>query len=434
MAAPSADRLSPLKALLVKAGSRLGIDLTYFVKNSAIVTFTYIASVASGLVTGYLVARMFPKEIYGSYRFVLSIIGIVSMVSIPGLASAISRSIARDGKEKTPLRFTMATNIALCVVGVLILWGAIPFLHLWDRQDLWPLFFVGGLLFIPNQVGATFLSGIVTGTEKFSVNLRTTTISSLVVIPSVLLMLWLRPSPVILMGLMVGLPALLYLLEIRRALPSFPSTEKSWKVTTYGVLLSLNTIPITLATHLDGLLISAFFGLNNLAVFAVAILIPEQVKTWCKYMLPVSYARQAAGDDRADRRAKMTRAVWIGTLIFAVGIGLYVVIAPFVLPWLFPRYLGQMQDVILWSQASAIALITTPATLFPQYLEARGMVRDLRNAQWTASITLCALLVWLIPAIGPLGALIARGVYRFIYVAYAWWALRRHPPGSRETA
>jgi O-antigen/teichoic acid export membrane protein len=416
-------RLAPLIATL---GKRLGIDAKYFVKNSFIASLTYAATVCSGLVTGYLVARWFPSELYGGYKFAVSIVGTVALISIPGLGSALSRAIVRR-KEKTPLRHTLRVNALLCLVGAGILLLCIPLLHFWGRQELWPLFVVASLVFLPNQIGSTFFSAVVTGTEKFSSSLRVTALSSLFIIPSVLLMLWLRPSPTILMALAVGIPALLYLWEVRKAWRKYPSEERSPEVIRYGVNLSLNTIPITLSGYLDSLLISAFFGLNTLAVFAVSILIPEQVKVWSKYLLPVSFARQAAGDDSAARRKKMSRIVGLATLLFGIGVFLYVALAPWFLPFLFPGYLGQMEDLILYSRLSAIILLATPGILFPQYMEARGMIKELRTCQWVSAAVFCAALLILIPFFGPIGAILARGLFRLTYVGYAWVLLVRTP-------
>lgn len=414
-----------LSALVRRLGKRFGIDATYFVKSSLTVTLTYGATVLSGLVTGYLVARMFPPELYGGYKFVLSIVGIVSMISIPGLASAISRDIARRGRDKTPLRWTLSTNVLLCLAGALILLCMIGVLPLWHRTELWPLFVIAALLFIPNQVGSTFLSGIVTGTEKFGLNLRITMVSSLIVIPTVLLMLWLHPSAEILMALTIGVPSLLYLWVLRKEIKKYPSRERSNDVTAYGVQLSINTIPVTVANYVDDLLISALFGLTNLGIFSAAVLIPEQIKTWSKYLLPVTFARQAAGDDSAARRRKMLRAVGLGTAVFAAGIALYVLVAPWLLDVLFPRYHAQMATFVLYSRVSALTLLPIPGTLLPQYLEARGMVRESRISQWWGTAAQTVLLFALIPIMGPVGAIIARGAFRVVYVGYSYWVLGR---------
>lgn len=60
-----------LLALWDVVGRRLKIDVRYFAKTSTILTLHYALSVLSGLVTGYLVARLLPPEDYGGYRFSL---------------------------------------------------------------------------------------------------------------------------------------------------------------------------------------------------------------------------------------------------------------------------------------------------------------------------------------------------------------------------
>jgi O-antigen/teichoic acid export membrane protein len=415
------------------AGKRFGFDAAFFAKNSAIATFTYVASVCSGLVTGYLVARMLPADVYGGYKFVLGITGMISVISIPGLGSAISRDIATKKPGDVALRFTLLQNALICLIGALALLGCILLLPLWHREELWPLFVVSALVFIPNQVGATFFSGIVTGTGSFGRSLKVTALSSVCVILTVLPMLLLYPSPAILLGLVVGIPSLFYLREIKRDLAVYRSESRSWGILQYGTQLSLNTIPITLSDYLDGILVSAFFGLKTLAVFSVAIIIPDQIKAWSKSLLPISFARQAAGNDDPERRRKMTVVVLLATAIFGAGILVYVLVCPWILWFLFPSYRADLSQLILLSRLAALILISVPATLFPQFLEARGRVRELRRAQWSSAVILCVMLLLLVPPYGAVGALIARGIFRLSYVFSAYLSIRALPYSPRKS-
>lgn len=410
-------------ALLSWLSTTFQIDAKYFVKNSLIVTTGHGISVIRGIVTGYLVTRLMAPAIYGEYQFVQSLIGTLGVFTMTGLPTSIARSIAR--KDDVPLLFTLKIHTVITAFGAIALLCMIPFLSLWGRAELWPLLLIASLLYVPSIIGPYFFGGIVIGTGQFSRSLRTSALSGLLLIVSVLLMLFLKPSAAVLLALMLGIPAIVFLLSLREMIKMFPSREHSWKLVKYGMQLSFVTIPVTLSWYLDKLMISALFGLNQLALFSVALMIPEQIKVWAKELFPVSFSRQAHGEDSRARRKKITQAVGIGTIFVAIGILCYIVISPAIIPILFPLY--PAHEVILLTNIAAITLITMPATLFPQYLEARGMIKDLTIANWLAAVMFTLSLLVLVPSYGLVGAVIARGVFRFIYAGYAAFAVWTRP-------
>ena len=48
-----------------------------------------------GLVTTYFVVRVLSQDGFGSYQYVLSVIGVVSIFGMPGINNAVMQSVAR---------------------------------------------------------------------------------------------------------------------------------------------------------------------------------------------------------------------------------------------------------------------------------------------------------------------------------------------------
>jgi O-antigen/teichoic acid export membrane protein len=415
--------------MLSFVGRKLGIDAHYFAKNSLILTGNYALSVLSGLVTGYLVARLLPPEVYGGYRFVISVVSIVSLLTLPGMENAMAREVAQKG-DKAAVRFTMFWNAALSLSGVMILLGIIPFLGFWHQETLWPLFLIASLIFIPLNIGPTFFSAIVTGTSSFRKALESGLINSILVILSVLTLLAFSRSPVALYGLVVGIPALVGLIRLRRALPAFPSTEKTWRVLRYALFLSINSIPFALAWYIDSLLVSALFGFKSLALLQVATLIPEQVKSWYKYLLPSSFARQANGKDSQERRRKLILITLLGIAIMTAGVILYVIAAPWLMHLLFPNY--DAPSLVLLTRIQALSVITLPSLLLTQYFETQSFKRELRTTQWSTTLLYICTLVLLTPRFGPLGVVLSRLMYRISGLLLSFLLLSLSPLRSSE--
>jgi len=74
------------------------IDLPYLIKNEFWVYLRLGTSLITGLAVSIVFARLAPREVYGQYNFVLAILAIASILSIPGLKSAVLRSTARGNE------------------------------------------------------------------------------------------------------------------------------------------------------------------------------------------------------------------------------------------------------------------------------------------------------------------------------------------------
>ncbi len=404
---------------------RFNINVRYFAENSAVLTLNYALSVLGGLVTGYLVARLLPAELYGGYRFGLAVTGFVSLITLPSLESAVARDIAKNTPAGTPLRFTMLVNGAMCALGALILVGIIPLLGLWQRESLAPLLLVMAAVFIPLQIANTFFSGIITGTGEFRRLLGVNVLSTLVVICLVPLTLAFTHSLPALYAVAVGLPGLVVVATFFAQLKRFPSRERSWHVIKYGTLLSLNTIPVAIASQLDSFIIAGMFGLKQLALFQVAILVPEQLKVWFKSLMPISFSRLATMEDSWESRRKIRRAT--GLLMLGVGamVAVYAALAPWLCEMLFPNYTGT--DIVRLTQLSAALLVVVPASLLSQYLEAHGMLRALQWANWLSLTIFVVALLTLTPALGLVGAILARALLRGVFAVANLFSLLTTP-------
>lgn len=408
---------------LTAVGHRFGFDAHYFAKNTAIVTLSHSISMLKGVITGYLVTRLFPPEMYGEYRFVLGVMGAIGVIGLPGLATAIGGALAR--KESVSLVRTVRWYSSISAVGSLVLFGCIFFLPRWGRAELWPLFMIASLLFVPSSIATNLYGGVIRGTGSFGAAFRLSLLSNVLVMSAVLVMLLAYPSSVLLLAIVSGIPAVIFLGGLIPFERRFRTNESQKNLRHTALHLSIATIPSSISWYVDSLIISAFFGLNQLALFSVALLIPEQVKVWMKEIFPIFFSRQAKGDDTPERRKKMHQAVLSGTALFALGIALYVAIAPLIMPILFPQY--PQEELILLTRIAALTLIVSPASLYPQFLEARNMTKAIHISNWTASAAFLLALVTLVPVYGPLGAIISRGVFRFLYAIIAFGIVQRTP-------
>jgi len=421
MKRPSFLFLAPFLTLL---GHKGGFDAHGIAKQSGIVTLSHGIGTLKGIVTGYLVIRFFPQEMYGTYRFALSMVGIIGFIALPGMVSVLATQISQK-KLEAPVRSAINIFSYWCLAGAVIVFASIGFLPLWNKLEIWPLIAVSALLFVPSNVGVIIFGSLTRGTGQFSRALSATLLSNVLQVICVLLILVFYPSALLLLISSVGIPAIVYSFHALRWSKEYPS-RASFAPHLRSVLnLSIASVPTTLAWYADGLVVSAFFGVKQLAILSVALLLPEQIKIWTKELFPILYAKQAGGDDSWERRMKLVRLAGVGTILFGVGILAYCLLIPFLVPYLFPQYDASL--ITMLTIVAAIILITAPATVFPQYLEARGMFRELQYVGWISAIVYVALLFILVPNYGPLGAIIGRGSFRACNISLSLIMLLRAP-------
>lgn len=417
MQRPSFAFLAPF---LTRLGTRIGFNAHFLAKQSFIVTASYGINTLKGVITVYLVTRLFPQELYGAYKFALSIVGTVGFMAVPGIVSTLGTQIAKR-KHDAPVRSAIKLYAIWCAVGSLIIAGSIILLPYWHKESLWTLITVAALLFIPSNVGGSIFSALVRGTARFDRAFRASIVCNLLQVIGVLLVLWLRPSALLLMLCTTGIPSILYAVYTLWWTKEFSSQGSFKPFIRQSINLSLASVPSTLSWYVDGLLVTAYFGLNQLAVLSVAMLIPEQMKLWSKELFPILYASQAKGNDSWERRRKISRFVGLGTILSGILIVLYCLLTPFIIPPLFPKY--DASTIIFLTNISAVTLIVTPFTLYTQYLEARGMIRELQWCTWASSTLYVLSLCILVPLYGPLGAILSRGMLRISLAGTSYVAL-----------
>ena len=107
-----------LPTLLKPLERFLGTDVSYLVRGSFWLVIGSVASMLIGLLLSILYARYLPKETYGSYRYVLSIVSMVGIFSLPGFGTAITRSSARgfDGTFRRLSRIMFFSSFGISVV------------------------------------------------------------------------------------------------------------------------------------------------------------------------------------------------------------------------------------------------------------------------------------------------------------------------------
>lgn len=128
-----------------KTGDKLGFDLPYFVENGFWVLLSQFVNMAASFAVSVVFARYLPKEIFGEYQLVISIVGILAIISYSGLNTSILRSVAKgyDYSYLSAVKFSFKKSL----VAVPVFTGISIWYYFKDKPEISVVFIIAGLLF-----------------------------------------------------------------------------------------------------------------------------------------------------------------------------------------------------------------------------------------------------------------------------------------------
>ena len=93
-------------------------DMGYLAKGSFWLSLTNGVMIINAFLISIAFANLLPQEVYGEYKYVLSIYALLKIFSLPGMNTAVSRAVA-VGHEGTTLR-GMKKQMTWALIGSLL--------------------------------------------------------------------------------------------------------------------------------------------------------------------------------------------------------------------------------------------------------------------------------------------------------------------------
>ena len=126
---------SVLKRTLRKTENFVRTDLRYILRGGSFLFFAQVVGSITALLLAVGYAHYLPKEVYGTYKYILSILGTLSLFSLAGMDTAVQRGVAQ-GKDAIFWK-TFCFLIKYCGLSGLILgriaFSSVPFSLAYSR-------------------------------------------------------------------------------------------------------------------------------------------------------------------------------------------------------------------------------------------------------------------------------------------------------------
>lgn len=340
------------KRIKSKLKQSLGLDVGYFAKGTTFAFLQHAIGLAAGLLTSFTFGHFVSKTVFGEYNLVLSFLSLLTVISLPGIDSALTRSIAQG--YKWSLILAVRTRLLLSIIGVPILLLAAIY---YAQQDQWV---VATTLLLSTPL-FPFLYSFQSYQAQFVAQRQFDLLTFFSSISSILLAVL-----TLFAGIAIpGTKALIFAYLFSIIVPAFigflvakPRTSPSRRdsdLVPYGLFLTVNSAFPWVVGHAGGILLANTLGVGELAIFSAASKLPSALqKSYAT--LSKTITAKIAGESTHGQKQIISRHWWkLIILGFVFFIPLWIA-SPIVIRFLFPHGYGEAATYAQWLSTMFIPL------------------------------------------------------------------------------
>jgi len=402
-----------IKIQLDKASEFLKTDLLYTLKGGSVLTLNNLISTAISFTLAIFFARLLPKEVYGTYSYILAWVSVLGIFALPGMDTAVIQSVSRGFESslvlglKKKIRYgTLGTLAALIIGGY----------YLYNGNQILATVFAVSAIFIPLLNSFQIYNSYLVGKKEFKA-LAFYGITSQIFIAFVLIAaIFLTKNIIYIVSaylLANFLPNFVFFIRTKIKAAKTPSPNDP-EIVAYAKHLSLMNVISMVTPYIDQFLVFHLLGAANLATYAFATAPPEQIKGLFKGLSDLALPKFSERSEE-ELRKTMTRKIIIWSVFVALVVGAYIILAPLFYKIFFPRYI----DVVFLSQIFSLSLLNAPATPIMNALSAHKKVKKLYLFNIISPIFQISAMAILTPLYGLMGLVIARIVGRVLNTVLA---------------
>lgn len=381
-------------------------DMLYLAHGGFWLTLGQGVSSLSTLALAVAFANLVPPETYGTYKYLLSIAGVFAIFTLPGMNTALARAVAQ-GHEGL-IHSVTRSRVMHSFLGSIVALAGSSYYFLNDNLELsLALLIIAATLPVFDTANG-YLSYLI-GKRRFDLQTTYHMLTQMISVSILIVTIFFTHNiVVILLAYFVPLTLIrgfLYFRTVRTISKNEAGVETIKETHTYGKHLTAMQILGVISGNIDKILLWQFLGPAQLAVYAFAIAIPEQIygplKGMSNIMLP-KYAMHASTETRRPPQHFWYKFLLYTSLLAIISL-VYIAIAPLLFHTLFPSY----TESIFFSQILALSLLTGAQTMPATLLTAQKRAKTQYVLTIIRTVTQLMMFIILIPMFGIIGAIVA---------------------------
>jgi O-antigen/teichoic acid export membrane protein len=377
-------------------------DMVYLAKGGGWLTFGQILKTLAGLGLTIAFANLLPQETYGSYKYIISLAGIISIFTLTGLRTAVTQAVARGYEGSLEYGFKQMLKWSSGIVIVALGCGAYYYLQ-GNIEFATAMFFIA--VFYPVLKSTELYQNFLEGVQDFKH--RTLYISSWEIIQALVIVGTILLTDSLLMVLLAFFAAnaitpLFFFWLTKRKHKSNNKVDPD--TLPYSKHLSIMNGIRNIAKHIDKVLVFQFLGPLQLAVYSFATLPVEKVRGLLGPISTLALPKFSAAK-KDDLLNTLPRKVGL-FVIFSLSV---VVVVIFALPYLFELLFPAYMEAVAYAQVYTLSFLFYPAILFEQALAGQADEKALYRISAGESIfkiVSIGVLLWLYGIWGGILALV----------------------------
>lgn len=376
-------------------------DLGYLARGGFWLTLDEVIGSIVALGLSIAFAHFLPKEVYGTYRFLIALFWTLTACTVTGLPTAISQAVARghEGAFRSSFSFSIRWSIPFAL---LALCGSGYYFYNANTELGLGLLIIAA--FGPFMQTAYLWGPYCMGNKKFDLLAVCGIVFSIFPALTLLITMYFFRSPLMLLlsylagSVVVGLLISLFIFVRYR-----PNREQDVEFQTVRWHFSAMNLLATIAQQVDKIVVFHYLGAIDLAIYAFATALPEQVKNVLNTVSTLAFPKFVQRPF-ADIQRNFWYRLWGFTGLLVLAALAYALAAPFIFDLFFPAY----HDAIFYSQIFALSLIPIGSALPTALLQAQNAKRELYILNVLGPMFQIGTLVILTSTYGLIGTLIAR--------------------------
>lgn len=403
-----------------RIGSYLQLDVGYFIKNYFYLALAQGIVALLGLLLSIAFARLVSKELFGQWNYIISMVGLLAIFSLPGINEAIVQAVAR-GYDKTLVTGTKE-KFKWSILGSLALLGIGIYYFLVGSEVLGKCFIISSFAF-PFYKNLDIYISFLTGKQAFNQVAKYRIITETLAILATLMALYFTRNLVIIVSASLAAHSLIHGYFFRLTSRKIVNESQDAQAISFGKHLTLlNVFQMISAIDSIKILIGVMLSFSELAIYSVARGFQEIILSFMGFTATLSYPKlseMSQEDAYAAVRKKLPYLI-VGTVITC---GILIALCPYIIP-LF--YSEKYIDSVLYAQILLGALIFgIPAAIFNRALfPAQREIRKLYKVRIILPLVRLALVVALTLPYGLLGVVLAQLISNIFALVYSWLLAR----------
>ncbi len=392
-------------------------DNVYLAKGGFWLIFKQIGGTITALLLAMLWARFVPKEIYGQYKFIISIAGFLIIFSLPGMSTAITRSVARnfEGTVKLALKTKLKWSTLAAISGFFL-----AFYYGWRGNQILSISFLIVGILSPFVNSFTVHGDYLAGKKRFGLQAKYNLASNFLAALATAIAIFLTKNVVYLILVYFVSRAVLHILFYLSVLKKIPPNKNiDPEAVTYGKHLSLIAVLGQIATHIDQILVFHFLGAVELAVYSFAILVPNQIKTLAKYIEHLALPKFSVRNSKELKKTVLSKTIRMG-IFLTTGVILYLLFAGLIFKIFFPNYI----DSVVYSRIYSLALLGMITAVPEVIFWAKAKTKIIYTYSIFGDLTKILIIFISLYYFGLMGLVVGLVIHRFISTVFIFFMLR----------